>query len=287
MVPSRTEPLSDLSNPLLSSTQLRTFLSVDTTDLASTRFATSILTQAAGILLRLPQPVIATAIVLLQRYHIGYASQRSTDPDASRSPCHLSSAAIYLAAKNSSTPVAPRSVVNVYAYLSSSQSSPLHFLAPTDHDSASSQLPDSFTYYVSEGDYERSRLKLFKHESLLLAGIGFDLHVSLPHPLALTYLSALGANSETLAKRVFEHLNGALFSPQLLYLTHQPNVLAAAAIYLAAREVGVKLVDGTNWWEVFDVDREGLGFCVMAMGSFKGFAEAEKAKWSGGEIDLG
>ena len=287
MVSSRTESLSHLSNPLVSSIQLRTLLSADSTDLASTRFATSILTQAAGILLRLPQPVIATAIVLLQRYHIGYASHRSADSDACQSSRNLSAAATYLAAKTSSTPVAPRSVVNVYAYLSSSQSGPLHFLAPADRDSLSSQPPDSLTYYVSEGDYERSRLKLFNHESLLLAGIGFDVHVAIPHPLALTYLSALGARSEKLASRVLEHLNGALLSPQLLYLTHQPNVLATAAIYLAAREVGVKLVGDTSWWEVFDVDREGLGFCVMAMGSLKGFAEAEREKWKNEKIDLG
>ena len=287
MVSSRTESLSHLSNPLVSSIQLRTFLSADSADLASTRFATSILTQAAGILLRLPQPIIATAIVLLQRYYIGYAPHRSAESDACRSSRHLSAAATYLAAKNSSTPVAPRSVVNVYAYLSSSQSGPLHFLVPADHGSSSSQPPDPSTYYVSEGDYERSRLKLFNHESLLLASIGFDVHVAVPHPLALTYLSALGARSKALASLVFEHLNGALLSPQFLYLTHQPNVLATAAIYLAAREVGVKLVEGTNWWEVFDVDREGLGFCVMAMGSLKGFAEAEKEKWKSGSIDMG
>ncbi len=113
------------------------------------------------------------------------------------------------------------------------------------------------------------------------------MHVALPHSLALAYLSALGSTDQTLAERVFEHLNGALLSPQLLYLTHQPNVLATAAIYFAAREVAVKLVEGTNWWEVFDVDREGLGFCVMAMGSFKGFAEAEKEKWREAKIDLG
>jgi hypothetical protein len=73
-------------------------------------------------------------------------------------------------------------------------------------------------------------------------------------------------------------LNAALFSPQLLYLTHQPNSLAVAAIYLAARETGAKLVD-CEWWEVFDVEREELGFLVVAMRSMESFARAEEEKW--------
>ena len=62
-----------------------------------------------------------------------------------------------------------------------------------------------------------------------------------------------------------------------MYLTHQPNALAVAAIYLAAREEGVKLVDG-NWWEVFDVEREDLGFLVLGMGSLTGFVEDLKSR---------
>lgn len=277
--------ISSLSNPLVTSTHLQNFFSSDSESSSSTRFATYILTQASGVLLRLPQPVIATALVLLQRYLVGYASPSSPSSNQRQSPTQLSAAAIYLTAKTSANPVAPRSVINVFAYLSRPKSSPLSFISSSS-ESASMIAPDPRMYYVSEGDYERARLALFHHESLILAGIGFDVHVALPHPLALTYLSALGSNSQQLAKRVLEHLNGALLSPQFLYLTHQPNVLATAAIYLAAREVSVKLVEGKNWWEVFDVDREALGFCVMAMGSLEGFAEAERQKWREGKISF-
>lgn len=131
---------------------------------------------------------------------------------------------------------------------------------------------------MSEGTYERERENIFAGESLILSTIGFDTHTALPHTLALTYMQALGVSSNQLASRVVEHLNGGLLSPQLLYLTHQPNVLAVAAIYLAARQAGVKLVDG-NWWEVFDVEREDLGFVVLAFGSLEGFAAAELIKW--------
>lgn len=47
----------------------------------------------------------------------------------------------------------------------------------------------------------------------------------------------------------------------------------------------MKLVDG-EWWEVFDVDREELGFLVVGMQSMEGFARAEKEKWGNRPIPL-
>lgn len=44
----------------------------------------------------------------------------------------------------------------------------------------------------------------------------------------------------------------------------------------------MKLVDG-NWWEVFDVDREDLGFLVLAMGSLAGFVGSLKGKMTGSD----
>jgi len=183
-----------------------------------------------------------------------------------------SAAALYLTAKLSFTPVSPRSTCNVYAYLMS-PASPLWFISSGNHPIKAT--PED--YFVSEGTYERERQALFAEEQDILGAIGFDTHVALPHTIALTYLQALGATNKRLTGRVLEHLNGALLSPQILYLTHQPNALAAAAIYLAARETGTKLVDD-NWWDVFDVDREDLGFLVHAYNSLEGFVEAEKRK---------
>lgn len=265
-----------LSNPLVGSGQLVTFKNAEDEAALSTRFAQLQLTSAAGILLRLSQEVIAQAIVLLQRFVV---ASKLKDREAF-TPKTLSAASIYLAAKISATPVSPRSIVNVYAYLVS-KASPLRFVnpdgAPTDVDPAE--------YYVSEGTYEKQRQRLFVCESMILAGIGFDTRVVLPHGLALTYMQALGVSSSRLSQRVFEHLNAGLLSPQLLYLTHQPNALAVGAIYLAARETGVKLVE-QNWWEVFDVDREDLGFLVLAFGSLYNFGEAEMDKWKGKALAL-
>lgn len=81
-----------------------------------------------------------------------------------------------------------------------------------------------------------------------------------------------------MTKRTLAHLNSALFSPQMLYLVHQPCALATAAIYLAAKEEGVKMPE-VEWWEVFDCEREDLGFLVVALGSLEGLARREVARW--------
>jgi len=77
---------------------------------------------------------------------------------------------------------------------------------------------------------------------------------------------------EKIARHVVEYLNSALLSPQMLYLTSQPNALAVAAIYNAARDIGAKMPE-CEWWEVFDVDREELGFLVVGMRSVDGWVK--------------
>ena len=183
-------------------------------------------------------------------------------------------------AKISTLPKSPRSILNVYAYLLSE-----HGYSALEAKPAS-MMPDPETYYLSEGAYQSARTTLFRTESILLRSISFVTTVALPHHLALTYLQTLGVlprdyttNSSALAARTLGHLNTVLFSPQLLYLTHQPPVLAVAAIYLAAREVGVKLPEN-EWWEVFDVDREELGFLVVGLMSCESYIEQEKERWS-------
>ena len=185
-------------------------------------------------------------------------------------------------AKLSFLPTSPRSVLNVYTFLLSRDASPLWFVKP---DGAPKAPPAPETYILTEGGYQSARLVLLRIESVILRTLGFDTHVALPHTIALTYLQTLGVAKPAVAQRVIQHLNTALLSPQLLYVTHQPNALAVAAIYLASREVGVKLVDG-DWWEVFDVDREELGFLVVGMQSTEGFMRAEASQWKDKTIPM-
>lgn len=185
-------------------------------------------------------------------------------------------------AKLSMAPVSPRSLVNVYTYLLSPTVSPLPFVNPSGPPQ---DKPAPETYTDSDGASHTKRWEIFKHEALILRLLGFNTHVVVPHAIALTYLTTLGISSAELAQRVFEHLNSALLSPQILYLAHQPNALAVAAIYLSARDLGLKVVDG-EWWEVFDVDREELGFLVVGLLSMEGFVRNEREVWKGKTVPL-
>ena len=74
MAPEAVQP-SSLSNPLATIDQLSTSSSqldgVPADLESSLRFAGAQLTQAAGILLRLPQEIIAQAIVIVYRFYTG------------------------------------------------------------------------------------------------------------------------------------------------------------------------------------------------------------------------
>ena len=185
-------------------------------------------------------------------------------------------------AKLSAHPQSPRSILNVYAYLLSSASSLVN-PEPVIGE------PDPNVYYLSEGDYQNHRNVLLKTESHILRVLGFQTHVSLPYTLSINYLQALLPSShpsfQSLARRVVQQLNTALLSPQLLYLTHQAPGLAVAAIYLAARETGVKLPE-VEWWEVFDVEREELGFLVVALQSMDEWAKEENNKWDKRKVPM-
>lgn len=146
--------------------------------------------------------------------------------------------------------------------------------------------PDPESYYLTEGEYHSARTTLMRNESILLRSISFVTNAVLPHRLALTYLQTLGVlpstpsrESSALGARTLAHLNTALLSPQFLYLTHQPAALAVASIYLAARETGIRL-SACEWWEVFDVDREELGFLVVALQSCGEWITCENKRWS-------
>ncbi|KAF2200936.1 hypothetical protein GQ43DRAFT_432072 [Delitschia confertaspora ATCC 74209] len=243
----------------------------------SIRFAGARLTQAAGILLRLPQEVIAQAIVIFTRFWIGPEGGSLVQYGAEE----VSAASIYLVSKISSYPKSPRSVINVYSYL---RTLPSTFVEPN-----SLGKEDLESYFVSEGTYQSRRAALFAMETQILKILGFNLTTVLPYKLCINYIQTLGVfnqpHAPELVKRAFAHLNTALLSHQLLYMTHQPPWLATAAIYLAAKEEGIKLPE-VNWWEFFDTDVEELGFLVCAFLDIEGFAAGEEEKWGKRKVPM-
>ncbi|KAL2891562.1 putative cyclin-L1-like protein [Ceratocystis lukuohia] len=219
--------------------------------------ATVCLTQAAGVLLEQPQDVIARACVVLARYWVASASLHYEYR-------MVSAAVLYTVMKQSAKPMSSARVCIVYSYLGSPLSS---------FRSDKEPLPfDASAVKAFSGTRAAFEPLLIEVESHVLYTLSFDTHVALPYAMAISYLQALdffGYQRHAITSRVVEYLNTALISPQLLYLTHQPNELAVAAMYLAARDVGAKMPT-QDWWEVFDVDRESLGFLACALSSVEG-----------------
>ncbi|CZT11091.1 hypothetical protein WAI453_007406 [Rhynchosporium graminicola] len=274
--------LDTISNPLVTPSQITTSQSLSKLPIEiqdSIRFYTARLTQAAGRLLRLPQDITAKANVLLFRYWVidgfGFGVSGGNE-QGDWEFSDISAATLYLTAKISSSPRSLRSITNIYAFLLSPTGSAYLSSSPS---SSSDDKSNPETYYLSESAYISQRNHLMHLEGQILNALGFETKVVLPHALAITYLQTLDvfntpAKGKELGQQTIACLNTALLSPQMLYLTHQPTALATAAIYLAAREIGVKLPE-TEWWEVFDCEREELGFLVVAMGSLKGWVEME------------
>lgn len=259
--------MAHMTNPLATPQQIyqRSSFSAVPQDLQELIFfSTQCLTQAAGLLLQLPQSVTAQASVLIARYWL-------IEPILSHEFSDVSAAALYLTAKVGPIPRSPRDIANVYTYLLSSISP--HFRPPQQP----APSPDPSTYTPSEGTYQAFHNRMLRLESRILYSLGFDTHVALPHPLAITYLQALDffgspKEKDALGGLVVRYLNTAMLSPQQLYVTHPPAALAVAAVYNAARDLGAKMPE-CAWWEVFDVDREELGFLVVGMRSVEGWAK--------------
>ncbi|KAI1658481.1 cyclin-like protein [Daldinia decipiens] len=261
--------MTHMTNPLATVDQLyqRTSFSALPSDLQDAIFfATQRLTQAAGILLRLPQSVTAQANVVLARYWL-------VESPLSYEFSDTSAAALFLVAKLGAHPCLPRDVCNVYAYLLSPNS--VLFKGGGDIHGKDKEGPSPSN--LPGIPYASFQSRIMALEARILYSLSFNTHVALPHPLAITYLQALdflGLPRAEIAGRAVAYLNTALLSPQLLYLTHQPHALAVAAIYSAARDAGAKMPT-CAWWEVFDVDREELGFLVVGMRSLEGWVRTQ------------
>ncbi|EPQ62162.1 BgtA-21279 [Blumeria graminis f. sp. tritici] len=273
--------MSHLYNPLVTVNQL--YHRVINNDLPleiqeTIRFYTARLTQAAGVLLRLPQSITAKANVLLFRYWTVDDIMKHEFSDASATT-------IYLTTKISGISCSLTNIINVYAYLLS------HNTPLSTNTSQGPQELDPSSYYVSFSTYQANRTRILHLEGQILNALGFNLHVALPHPLAIIYLQTLDLltstdkTGESVALRTIAYLNTALLSPQMLYLTHQPYQLATAAIYLSTREMNIALPE-CSWWEVFDCEREDVGFLIVAMMSVEALVARERGRWDNKDMIL-
>lgn len=112
---------------------------------------------------------------------------------------------------------------------------------------------------VDEQDKEfwRWRDTILALEDRLLEGLCFDLSIEPPYLVLYDFMKKLGkAEDKVFRNAAWAFLNDSLMTP--ICLLHYPKVIAAAAIYAAARSPAVKFErdepDGKPWWTSLGVD---------------------------------
>eukprot|EP00002_Diphylleia_rotans_P023546 TRINITY_DN4636_c0_g4_i2.p1 TRINITY_DN4636_c0_g4~~TRINITY_DN4636_c0_g4_i2.p1 ORF type:complete len:235 (-),score=49.02 TRINITY_DN4636_c0_g4_i2:69-773(-) len=185
------------------------------------------LIQQEGILLQLPQAVISSAQVLFHRFYF----RKSMNKIEVKS---VATACLFLAGKVEEKPRRLRDVINVYKHLERRRNG----LAPKPVN------------YETQ-DYADVKNKLVQTERWILKELGFILYTELPHKFLLTYLGQRFLNLPSIAQKAWNYMVDSHRLPVIL--THNPETIACASIYLAAKSSGIPLPEDIPWWSVFEV----------------------------------
>ena len=203
------------------------------------------LIQEAGILLRQPQVVMATAQTLFHRffYRRAFTSETAQNPPVpppGKAPRAFlfdaftaAMGCVFLASKLEEKPRAPRDVIFVFHHMCRRRRS----------------LPPSLLE-VTSSRYHDLREALLTTEKYVLKELGFGFYnvMDHPHKFILYYIKTLGGSPE-LAQRAWNYLNDSLRLD--CCVRYRAELIACAALYMAARDLRVKLPDSPPWYGLF------------------------------------
>ncbi|KAJ1799926.1 hypothetical protein LPJ59_001481 [Coemansia sp. RSA 2399] len=191
------------------------------------------LIEAAGIVLRVPQVVMASAQILFQRFYYLASFQ-----DFSLRSTVLG--ALFLACKVEENPQSIRNIINV-----------VDILVKRDRG-----YPEIVTDGYDTEYYERKN-EMVIAELQILRRLGFNVQVELPYGLLVNYLRSLELTEHPRVPQLaWNYLNDLLRTPT--YLCFQPETIACGVIYLAAYECDVPLPTSPPWWNIFDANGEDV-----------------------------
>ncbi|KUF89889.1 Cyclin-L1-1 [Phytophthora nicotianae] len=213
------------------------------------------LIQEAGVLLRLPQVVMATAQTLLQRF---YYRKSLRQFDAFR----VAVSCLFLAAKVEEKPKRIKDVVGVFYAMFRRRK--------WQRSTVSQQLVD-----LDGATFSQWRMWLIMVERQVLIDLGFSIYsvTEHPHKYVLYYVKVLDGSS-ALAQQAWGYINDSLRTD--LCVRYKAQVIACAAIFLASRFQGVALPENPPWYLLFDVDKTQLyAVSVVIMELYK----QEKIQW--------
>ncbi|MCO5608590.1 hypothetical protein L7F22_062803 [Adiantum nelumboides] len=194
--------------------------------------------QEAGILLRMPQAVAATAQVLFHRFFCKQ-SFRDFDARSAAASCFWLSMKLEEvegASNRGRKPSQLNDVVHMFEHIRARREGtyPLPPHAP---------------------GFKIRKEELLKLETRILVKLGFVCHVEHPHKLTLGYLNCLDA-SKDLVQESWNLVNDSLRTT--LCVSYPSNVVACSVIYVAARRLSVPLPENPPWWALFDVTSDQI-----------------------------
>lgn len=189
------------------------------------------LIQESGILLRLPQAVMATGQVLFHRFYCKKSFARFNVK-------RVAASCVWLASKLEESPRKARHVLIVFHRMECRREN-----LPIEHLDLSSKK-----YSMLKNDLNRTERHLLKE-------MGFICHVEHPHKFISNYLATLGTPPE-LRQEAWNLANDSLRTT--LCVRFKSEVVACGVVYAAARRFQVPLPENPPWWKAFDADKSGI-----------------------------
>ncbi|KAI3470544.1 hypothetical protein Pfo_027207 [Paulownia fortunei] len=188
------------------------------------------LIQESGILLKLPQAVVATGQVLFHRFYCKKSFARFNVK-------RVAASCVWLASKLEESPRKARQVLIVFHRMECRREN-----LPIEHLDASSKK------------YVDLKADLIRTERHLLKEMGFICHVEHPHKFISNYVIALA--SPELRQEAWNLANDSLRTT--LCVRFKSEVVACGVVYAAARRFQVPLPENPPWWKAFDADKSGI-----------------------------
>ncbi|XP_050210802.1 cyclin-L1-1 [Mercurialis annua] len=189
------------------------------------------LIQESGILLKLPQAVMATGQVLFHRFYCKKSFARFNVKKVAAS-------CVWLACKLEENPRKSRQVIIVFHRMECRRENlPIEFLD------------------LNSKKFAELKVELSKTERHILKEMGFICHVEHPHKFISNYLATLETPPE-LRQEAWNLANDSLRTA--LCVRFKSEVVACGVVYAAARRFHVPLPENPPWWKAFDADKYGI-----------------------------
>ncbi|KAK4771604.1 hypothetical protein SAY87_032136 [Trapa incisa] len=189
------------------------------------------LIQEGGILLKLPQAVMATGQVLFHRFYCKKSFMKFHVKKVAAS-------CVWLASKLEESPRKARQVLIIFHRMECRREN-----LPIEH------------LDIGSKKYAELKMELSRTERHILKEMGFICHVEHPHKFISNYLATLGTPPE-LRQEAWNLANDSLRTT--LCVRFKSEVVACGVVYAAARRFQVPLPENPPWWKAFDAEKSGI-----------------------------